>query len=144
MVYMYHSFLIHSSADGQLGCFHVLAMINSAAMNIGVHMSLSDLVSLVCMPRSGIAKGPSQLSLHHLLHMDQVEELILALRVSVRPYPRGVGVVMVLVLTQSIFSCCDLVLRTVLLWVASFSISLLFSYISADIQVVVSSQSLCL
>ena len=52
---MYHSFLIHSSADGHLGCFHVLAMINSAAMNIGVHMSLSDLVSLVCMPRSGIA-----------------------------------------------------------------------------------------
>ena len=55
MVYMYHSFPIHSSADGHLGCFHVLAMINSAAMNIGVHVSLSDLVSLVCMPRSGIA-----------------------------------------------------------------------------------------
>ena len=35
--------------------FHVLAMINSAAMNIGVRVSLSDLVSLVCMPRSGIA-----------------------------------------------------------------------------------------
>ena len=57
MVYMYHSFLIHSSADGHLGCFHALAMINSAAMNIGVHMSLSDLVSLVCMPRSGIARS---------------------------------------------------------------------------------------
>ena len=55
MVYMYHSFLIHSSADGHLGCFHVLAMINSAAMNIGVHVSLSDLVSPVCMSRSGIA-----------------------------------------------------------------------------------------
>ena len=52
MVYMYHSFLVHSSADGHLGCFYVLAMINSAAMNIGVHVSLSDLVSLVCMPRS--------------------------------------------------------------------------------------------
>ena len=55
MVYMYHSFLIHLSADGHLGCFHVLAIINSAAMNIGVHMSLSDLVSSVCMPRSAIA-----------------------------------------------------------------------------------------
>ena len=52
---MYHSLLIHSSADGHLRCFHVLAIINSAAMNIGVHVSLSDLVSLVCMPRSGIA-----------------------------------------------------------------------------------------
>ena len=55
MVYMYHSFLIHSSADGHLGCFHVLAIINSAVMNIRVYVSLSDLVSSVCMPRSGIA-----------------------------------------------------------------------------------------
>ena len=52
MVYMYHSFLVHSSADGHLGCFHVLAMINSAAMNMGGHVSLSDLVSLVCMLKS--------------------------------------------------------------------------------------------
>ena len=47
MVYMHHTFLIHSSADGHLGCFHVLAIINSAVMNIGVHVSLSDLVSSV-------------------------------------------------------------------------------------------------
>ena len=52
---MYHSFLIYSSADGYLGCFQVLAIINSAVMNIGVHVSLSILVSSVCMPSSGIA-----------------------------------------------------------------------------------------
>ena len=52
---MYHSFLIHSSADGHLGCFYVLAIINSAVMNIGLHVSVSILVSSVCMPSSGTA-----------------------------------------------------------------------------------------
>ena len=55
IVYVYHSFLIHSSADGHLGCFHVLVTVNSTAMNIRVHVSLSILVSSVCMPISGIA-----------------------------------------------------------------------------------------
>ena len=52
---MYHSFLIHSSADGHLGCCHVLAILNSVVINTGVHVSLSVLVPSVCMPRSGIA-----------------------------------------------------------------------------------------
>ena len=68
---MYHSFLIHSSADGHLGCFHVLAMTNSAAMNIGVHVSLSDLVSLVWMPRSGIAGTLSNTIHKNKLKMDK-------------------------------------------------------------------------
>ena len=54
-MHMYHSFLIHSSADGHLGWFHVLAIVKSVVMNIGVYVSVSVLVSSVCMPSSGIA-----------------------------------------------------------------------------------------
>ena len=72
MVYMYHNFFIHSSVDGHLGCFHVLAVVNSAAMNNGIHVFLSILVSSGYMPRSGIAwlyGGfiPSFLRNHHII-----------------------------------------------------------------------------
>ena len=50
---MYHSF--HSSADGHLVCYHVLALVKNVLMNFEVLVSLSILVSLVYMPSFGIA-----------------------------------------------------------------------------------------
>ena len=41
---MHHNFFIYSSVDEHLGCFHFLAIVNSAAMNAGVHVSLSIMV----------------------------------------------------------------------------------------------------
>ena len=51
---MYHNFLLYSYVDGHLGCFHVLAVVNSAAMNSGIHVSFSILVSSGYMPGSGL------------------------------------------------------------------------------------------
>ena len=44
-MYVYHNFFTHSSVDGHLGCFHVLAIVNSATVNNGIHVSFSILVS---------------------------------------------------------------------------------------------------
>ena len=54
-VYMYHIFFIHWSIDGHLSYFHALAIINSAAMNIGVPVSFQIMAFSGYMPKSRIA-----------------------------------------------------------------------------------------
>ena len=69
---MYHSFWIHSFADGHLGCFQHLAIVNCAAMNMGVHwffwMGVSGLLGY--NPSNGIAgsKGSSIFSFLRKFH----------------------------------------------------------------------------
>uniref|UniRef100_A0A9L0TBK3 Uncharacterized protein n=1 Tax=Equus caballus TaxID=9796 RepID=A0A9L0TBK3_HORSE len=57
IVYIYHIFFIQSSVDGHLGCFHVLAIVNNAAINIGVHgtFGIADFKLFEWIPSSGVA-----------------------------------------------------------------------------------------
>ena len=63
---MYNILFIHSSVNGCLNCLHVLAIVSSIAMNIGVYVSFQIIVFSRYMPRSGIA-GSSSTSIFSFL-----------------------------------------------------------------------------
>ena len=72
IVYIYHILLIQSSFNGHLGCFHILAIVNRAAMNMRVHVSLLSRALSGYMPKSGIvgSYGSSMYRFLRYLHTD--------------------------------------------------------------------------
>ena len=54
---MYYIFFIHFSTDGYSGYFHVLGIVNSAALNISLHISFQIMIFSGYTPRSGIFRS---------------------------------------------------------------------------------------
>ena len=72
VVYVYHILLIHSSVNSHLGCFYVLPMVNSAALNIEVDVSCEITVLSWFLPRNRISGSYDNSSITFLKNFHSV------------------------------------------------------------------------
>ena len=70
-IYIYHLFFIHSPVDGHLSYFHILAIVNNAAMNFEVHVSfqINIFFFFPYLPKSGIPGSYGSFSFLRNLHI---------------------------------------------------------------------------
>ena len=97
---MYHIFFIHSSVDGHLCCYHVLAIAHSASVNTGVHVTFQAMFLSRYMPRSGIAgsHGSLMLSCVSCLYMVNINALSVILFANT--FSHSVGCLFILLMVS--------------------------------------------
>jgi len=131
-VYIYYIFLIQSSVNGWLGCFYILAIVNDAAINTGVHVLfwISVFIFSGCIPRNEIfgSYGSSSFSfvsnLHTVFHSGRtsLHSQQQCTRVSFPPHPLQhllfVGFLMTVILT-SVRGCVIVVLMYISLVISN-------------------------